>query len=195
MTAERAAERLLCGARTRAAGGRPCRLPAGHGTPAVGIEGARCRYHGGRTPMQLRAVETKVAERALAKLGEPIPTDPLVGLQRAVDSASGLHAGLQQLVREAADAESPDSRALVARLAMYSDAIDRLARTAKAAVDAKLTDRQTAVSHAQAAALDAFMRQTLARLELHPEQLAAARRILADVIRDHYLALDGGTNP
>jgi hypothetical protein len=135
------------------------------------------------TPSGLAHAEHRAAEHALRKLGEPIATDPLEGLQRAVDSAAGLHAGLQRLVQEAADAESPDSRALVARLAMYSDAIDRLARVASQAVTAKLTERQAALTNAQAALLNDLLNVALRRLGLTPDQLTTARRYLAEEIR------------
>jgi hypothetical protein len=193
MTAVVTAEVPQCGARTRSGGGHACRLVAGHGTPGRGIPGARCKYHAGLTPSGLAHAEYRAAEHALRKLGEPIPTDPLEGLQRAVDSAAGLHAGLQRLVREAADAESPDSRQLIARLGLFTDSIDRLARVASQAVTAKLTERQAALTNAQGARLVVVVEAALKRLGLTPPQLADARRFLADeIIRTNP---EGGTTP
>lgn len=120
--------------------GDTCRKPAGWGTDHVGL--AFCRLHGGNTATHRQSVEVAVAERALTRLGLPVPTDPIAALSRAVAAANGLHLGLEQLVREAATSE--DSRALVPRLAMYADSVDRLARVARSAVDASLTERQAA---------------------------------------------------
>jgi len=39
-----------CGAKTRAGGGHPCVLTAGHGTSHLGQ--GRCKYHGGATPIK-----------------------------------------------------------------------------------------------------------------------------------------------
>lgn len=137
MTIEEHAE--TCGARTRAAGGRACGLRAGWGTSHPGH--GRCRLHGGSTPNHEIAAESKMAARALEQLGLPIPSDPAAALQRAVDSAAGLHYGLEQLVREAATAGDSGSKALSARLSLYADAVDRLARVARSAVDARLGER------------------------------------------------------
>jgi hypothetical protein len=178
MTADGTAVLPRCGARTRAAGGRACRLVAGHGTPARGIVGARCKFHTGSTRSNLAYVEKAAAVRALSRLGQPIPTDPLLGLQQAVDSAAGLHAALQQLVSEAAETE--DTRALLARLALYSDAIDRLARTAKQAVEARLTDRLRAQTEQEAHAIFDAVMAALTRLGLSPEQVKSARPLLRD---------------
>lgn len=175
MTAAVVADDRLCGARTRSAGGRACRNPAGKGTSHVGT--GRCRMHAGSTPSHLIAAEVVVAERALRTLGEAIPTDPLEGLQRAVDSAAGLHHGLQQLVREAA--ASDDSRALVPRLALYADAIDRLARTAKQAVEAKLTERQAALTSAQGTLLVEVVMAALTVAAIPRELHLPLRRALA----------------
>lgn len=189
MTADRVADRALCGARTRSAGGRACRNPAGKGTSHVGT--GRCRHHAGSTPSHLVAAEVVVAERALRTLGEPIPTDPLEGLQRAVDSAAGLHHGLQQLVREAA--ASDDSRALVPRLALYADAIDRLARTARQAVEARLTERQARINQEQGELLVRFVVAALAVAAIPPELHRPFRAALAVEIDRHRHIEEGGT--
>lgn len=145
-----------CGARTRGAGGGGCRQAAGWGTGHPGI--GRCKLHGGSTPNHAMAAEGELAARALRQLGEPIPMDPTTALQRAVDSAAGLHAGLEALVRDAAGSGDPGSKALAARLQLYADATDRLARVARAAVDARLGERHAALAERQGELLVAAVR-------------------------------------
>ena len=52
----------ICGAKTRAGGGHPCRRMAGHGTSHLGM--GRCKYHGGSTPIK-HGLYSKVVPAAM----------------------------------------------------------------------------------------------------------------------------------
>lgn len=174
-----------CGARTRGAGGGACRQRAGWGTPNAGVPGTRCKLHGGSTGTHLVAAEGARAARALAQLGRPVPTDPVEALQLAVNSAAGLREGLEQLVREAAERGDPQSRALGARLAMYSDSVDRLARVSAKAVDARLGERFAALSEQRVRMFVDLIRRAIDRSGIPPDARAAVERSIGRTIREY----------
>ena len=74
-----------CGGRTRS--GRPCKLPAGHGTDHPGI--GRCDHHGGATPTHQVHARRVAAERAVAVFGLPVVTTPEQALVDEVNRANG----------------------------------------------------------------------------------------------------------
>ena len=66
---------------------------------------------------------------------------------------------------------------------LYNEERDRLARTAKAALDAGIVERQVRLAESQGRELARVVVTVLAKLELTPEQAAAARVMVADELR------------
>jgi len=147
-----------CGAHGKT-DGTPCGKPAGWGTDHNGT--GRCKLHGGNTPSGKKAAAGEAALLALRALAIPVTGSPVELLQDAVNHARGVLVAAAMLLSkaEAADIEI--------RLKLYIDSIERAARVAKPAADAKideayvaLSERQTAFLHellevfAQAAGLD-----------------------------------------
>lgn len=75
-----------CGGKTRS--GRPCKLPAGHGTPHVGT--GRCARHGGCTPSHIANAVEKQAKAAAERFGLSIRTTAAEALQDELDRSNGL---------------------------------------------------------------------------------------------------------
>jgi hypothetical protein len=74
-----------CGGRTRS--GRPCKLPAGHGTDHPGI--GRCDHHGGATPTHQAHARRVLAEQAVQAFGLPVQTTPERALLDEVNRTLG----------------------------------------------------------------------------------------------------------
>jgi hypothetical protein len=119
----------LCGAKTRSDG--VCKRPAGSGTDHIGF--GTCRHHAGSTPSGRQAAARQQALEELHSVGELDDVDPVEALQVAVNLA---HARLAHLHSRGGDA--PD--VTLARL--EGAAVDRLVRTANAALDSNLLERR-----------------------------------------------------
>jgi hypothetical protein len=119
----------LCGARTRSGGAY--KRPAGSGTDHVGF--GTCRHHAGSTPSGRRAAARQQALAELRSVGGLDDVDPVDALQVAVNLAHARVVHLHSNAGEAADAA-------LARL--EGEALDRLVRTAKAAIDSNVMERR-----------------------------------------------------
>lgn len=148
-----------CGARTKRSG-EPCRHGAGMRTDHPGA--GRCWLHGGRTPSGKAHADREAAQQQLTKLGIPIQVDPIQALLQEVCEAAGNVAFLRQQVQEL-DAKSVASSAMVV---LYNEERERLAKVAKAAVDAGIADRQVRLAEQQAMTLVHVVRVVLSRLGL-----------------------------
>lgn len=158
-----------CGAAGHQAGGDPCRLPRGWGTSHPG--GGRCKLHGGSTPDGVKSANRELAARAVAKLGIPLGNgDPFVLLEHTVQHAEGnLAATADALVAAVAydpKAEGPKPVIPDVSIAagLYQDAIKTAGRTGKAAVDAKVADRQITVDLAMANLINRFIGELFDRI-------------------------------
>ena len=83
-----------CGARGRS--GKPCGLPAGHGTDHVGI--GRCRRHGGSTPTHEKSANKVKAERAVVTYGLSREIDPHAALIEELHRTAGHVAWLSDMI-------------------------------------------------------------------------------------------------
>jgi hypothetical protein len=88
-----------CGGKTRS--GKPCKLPAGHGTSHQGT--GRCDHHGGATPNHVKHAERVLAEQACAKFGLPIETSARDALTAELHRTAGVVAYLMARVAELDD--------------------------------------------------------------------------------------------
>lgn len=141
--------------------GKPC----GRG-PVPG--GTVCSMHGGKAPQVKAAAERRleVAEigRKLERLGVAIEVNPLDALQHSVFEAAGNVAFLRERVQDGGETPS------AAWLAHYDAERERLAKFAKMAVDAGVSERLVRLEEAKAEALVRAIKTAVARAGLSPEQ-------------------------
>ena len=172
---------------------------AGHGTNHVGI--GRCKYHGGNTPTQETGAARVAAAQALERMGLPVEKHPDQALLELVYEAAGNVAFLreqageygtsvfQMLTATRKDGEvielGESERAIVK---LYGEWSDRLARYAKAAIDAGIAKRYVEMAEAQAAAIVRVITSVLDGLEL----TAAQRENGIAIARRELLLIDGG---
>lgn len=147
-----------------------CTKGLGEGTAHVGI--GRCKWHGGMAPNANAGAQRELAVRAVTKLGIPLGSgDPFLLLEHTVQHAEGnLAAAAAALVETAgyveankADAPKPLIEDIKIAADIYSEAIKTAGRTGKAAVDAKVADRQVAVDLAMAGLLNRFLGELFER--------------------------------
>jgi len=145
--------RERCGAKTRTGG--VCRLKAGKGTDHVGL--GRCKYHGGSTPTQRKAVEAQVIEaKARTMFGRAFDDTPVGNPLDVFAELAGTVRGwlrtMQALVEELG---TPGYAALTgeqirAEVQLFERAMDRantvLSTYAKLGID----ERLARISEAQA---------------------------------------------
>lgn len=85
-----------CGAAGRK--GKPCALPAGHGTDHPGI--GRCSKHGGNTANHVKSAQREIAHREVESLGLPREVDPHTALLEELARTAGHVQWLGMKVRE-----------------------------------------------------------------------------------------------
>lgn len=213
-----AGSRPVCGAARTKSGGAPCQKPAGWGGPTPGF--GPCRYHGAMTPDHRRAAAGAMARAHVASLVGPVDLEPHEALQLAIalTAAEVRFFGEQIAVlgvndiagqatvttnRRAKGDESGEVddivevRQLAPALHIWvrarADAIDRLARFAKMAMDANVDERRVRVQEVQldrlAGVVNAVMRD-LAKAGLSEE----LRALAGDSFRRHRGLLDPAVN-
>ena len=213
-------ERQVCGAPRTKAGGAPCQKTAGWGTPTPGF--GPCRLHGGMAPGPRQAAAMAMARAHVASLVGPVDLEPHDALQLAVSLTAAevqyfseriAELGLDDIAGQATvsttrrgttsdedDAEPADVvevRQLAPALHIWvkarADAIDRLARFSKMALDANVDERRTRVKEIQldllAGVVNAVMRDLVAA------GLSAELRALAgDSFKRHRGLLEPAVN-
>ena len=173
--------------------GARCGRPA---VPGLSV----CRYHGGSTPVALAAAERRLGDeraRAAAEtLGLPREVDPHQALLEEVHRAAGVvHwvaarvAGLEaeavatrRVITKAGDIEEIDDMNTWVRI--FGEERDRLVRTAKAAIDAGVSERMVRLAEEQGRMVADAIRRIVIGLGLDPaapEVRAVVRRELTVV--------------
>jgi hypothetical protein len=187
-TPEQRDKHPLCGARKRS-DGTPCRKFAGEGTDHFGT--GCCRLHGGNTPNQRKHAVKVEAQRRAAQFGEPIPVQPGEALLHMLWMSYGSVVWLQQQIEQHADMRSFEARV---DIQSHKEERDRVARIAKAALDAGVAERQIKLAERYAHMLANVIRAILSdpELALTREQQA----MTPAVVRRHLVQLDGdGAEP
>ncbi len=169
----------VCGARGRQTG-EPCQHQAGWGTPHLGY--GMCKMHGGSTTAhRIRASKLQAAELPIL-MGMPLETEPHDALMQAVWLMAGSveYAGhrVALLSTEAeleAGTPSEDARYW---LGVRRACVEDLAKYAKMAIDAGVSERQVAVAEKMGSAVGQMLRDVLAELGLSPAQEALAATIV-----------------
>lgn len=179
-----------------------CRNRAGAGTDHPGW--GYCRWHGGNSPAQ-RTASARAVAQSLARELDVSPTEALLASVR-------LAAGATEAVRErivAAEVKvEQDKRqfeknemtgemqptAATNELSMwyrvYGEALDRVARCSKMAIDAGISERLVRLEEEKVRTVSEALRRIFAdpALALTPEQ----RAVVGKVSRVHLLALEAG---
>lgn len=194
-----------CGAKNRQ--GKPCKLPAGHGTSHVG-EG-RCRRHGGSSPQAEVAGAVALARREAMVMGQPLPVQPHDALLECIQIAAGEVRYASDRIAELSEndavgpvvttltrplkyekgAESEIERveeirheapALHIWITVRHQAMDRLVNYSKIALAAGIAERQVRIAEQQGELFAGAIRRILAGLGVadHPEAPAIVRREL-----------------
>ncbi len=174
-------ERPRCGARTRA--GHRCGLPAGHGTEHVGV--GRCRRHGGNTPGQVEHARRALALRELAVMGGSIPVEPTDALLGCVYRA----AGQAMWLRGRVESLSPEEVLCLGAheiavphiwVRLEQEALDRLARVSKMALDGGVAERQVQIAERTGQLIAAALDDAISPLALSDgERTAVVKRFAA----------------
>lgn len=212
----------VCGAPRKRAGGAPCQLPAGWGTDDH-LGYGPCRYHGGQLPGVRGAAAMAMARDHVAALVGPVDIEPHDALRLAVAltaaeveffSSKIAELGADEIAGQAtvrttrrpaaggADDERADEvvveeRQLAPALSIWvrarADAIDRLAKFSKMALDANVDERRVRVQEVQldrlAAIVNNVMRELIAA-GLSPE----LRALAGDAFKRHRGLLEAPVN-
>lgn len=179
-TSEQRDQRPLCGARKR--NGESCRAFAGQGTTHVGY--GSCKFHGGSTPTHQKRAVVQEAQRRMIKFGTPVEVDPTEALLQMLYLASGAVIWLKDEIAASDDLGTFESRVLVQ---LYAEERDRVAKVAKAALDAGVAGRQVSLAERHGAWLAELLRRVFADAELG--LTAAQQERLPEVLRRHILTL------
>jgi hypothetical protein len=192
---------VLCGARKKRGG--LCGRPAGWGTEHVGY--GSCKLHGGCTPGAVAAA-AKAQARHLAVELEMEPHDALLWCVRvAAGEVAYATRRIQELeetdlvveprVERDAWGENASSYVQTSNAAMLNvwirtrqEALDRLARFAKMALDAGVAERQVRIAEGWADRLGRLFDAVFADLDLTPAQLKKA----GPSLERHLRVLEGG---
>lgn len=166
----------LCGAPRTKAGGAPCRKPAGSGTPHPGV--GPCKLHGGCAPGVVQKYERELALADMRFMGVPIDIEPTDSLLMAVKVAAGHLAYLTAKVRLVADEdalESPNGRDRVLNVwgRLQQDAVDRLARVSKMALDAGVAERWVSLAQRAGEQIVGALERAMRDVKLPPAQASA----------------------
>lgn len=206
MTTPQAMAGGLCGAKTRSGGS--CKRPAGWGTNHAGY--ARCKMHAGSTPSGQIAGLTELARRRAAVMGRPIDIDPHEAILECIRIAAGevKYASdqiaeleeaeavgpvqTQRPLKEEKGAENPEHYvteygppALHIWIKVRHEAMDRLAKYAKAAIEAGIAERLVQLAEKQAELMAEAVRGILEDLGVadRPDAPKIVRRHLERVAK------------
>lgn len=195
----------FCGARTRS--GRPCRRRAGAGTDHLGY--GRCSLHLGSTRTGRVHAAREEAKAAAVVMGAPLDIDPHEALLHCIRITAGevayatamvgdldVDQAVDELVttstRSTADGTTTEEtrrpKELHVWIRVRQDAVDRLARYSKMALDAGVAERQVRLAERYGTSIARLLGGVLEGLELSPEQQARA----PEVVRRAMVLLEAG---
>lgn len=170
-----------CGAKGRS--GKPCGLPAGHGTEHVGT--GRCKLHGGSTPSHVNKARREVAEEAVRTFGLPVETTPQEALLAEVSRTAGHVKWLGDIVAELEKADVVNgitktvqlpnggrrveaAAAVTVWVRLYQQERDRLVRVCDVAIRAGVAERAVRLAEQQAMLVADVLRGVLADMGVDP---------------------------
>jgi hypothetical protein len=181
--------------------GKPlCKQTAGAGTEHKGY--GYCRWHGGTSPSQVKGSARAVAQSMARELNVTPTEASLVAVRLA---AGAVEAVREQVLRaetliaetgayvkdeEAGWGPTPGTLALERWWSVYGEAIDRLAKTGKMAVDAGVSERLVALEEERVMLVAEVIRRIFADPDLG--LTAQQKQVAPRVSRTHLLALEAG---
>jgi hypothetical protein len=186
----------ICGAHRTgksASGEGICCQAAGWGTDHLGY--GHCRYHGGLTESQEKAVQFQRVTDMMQMYGSPIHVDPHEALLAEVHRAAGHVQWLGSFI-----AEFENSKQLTQMteagitpsvwIEMYHRERDRLVKASQTAISAGVAERQTRIAEEQGRMFAMVISKIFQdpRLHISNEQ----RIMMPSVVRDHLMALEAG---
>lgn len=182
-----------CGAKTRS-GGTCQKFPL--------LGGKRCAKHGGGAPQVRRknkqrleryAVEKKVAREVQALSVDAIDgvTDPLAELQRltteAIHFKDALGGMVNDLEKDISTYSSDGVEHARTVIDLYGAAMDRTAKFLEVAMRHDIAGKLAAIEESKAVAVGAVLMRTLNALNLPPEQIEKAHKIMVAEFRKQEL--------
>lgn len=138
---------------------RPCRQPAGLGTDHPGR--GPCKWHGGNLPNVRQHYAVDGAQAELRHFGQPLPIEPTDALLWAVMLAARHVEVCSRRVSALEEEELLKSGELAAWVRLQQEAIDRMARHSKAALDAGVAERRVRIAERSGAIIVAAFDSTL----------------------------------
>lgn len=169
----------LCAARKR--NGETCRAFAGQGTEHFGI--GRCKFHGGATPTHRQGAAVTEAKQRMVALGQALDIAPHEALLSALHLTAGHVAYLNLEVSQLPDLATQEARVLVE---LHGAERDRMARIAKACIDAGVEARRVQLAEQFGGQLADFLKGLLNDLVLTEDQERAA----PELVRRHLVRLE-----
>lgn len=173
----------ICGA-TKASGD-PCVLAAGWGTPHPGI--GRCKWHGGLNPAQIKKAMNDEMEHLL---GFQMEIEPFEALLWCIKITAGevhwLSLQLSQVSRQEWLELSSQGLKLNIWARQRQEAIERLAKFSKWAIDAGLQERRVQLAEMYGEALGRLIKGILDDLHLDRQQ----REDSPAIVRRHLALLE-----
>lgn len=194
--------------------GKPCSLTAGQGTDHVGI--GRCKFHGGSTPTHMHHAAKTQARMHAVTMGAPINIEPHDALLWCVRIAAGEVSYCNVMVamlhpddatgntvsikrrplshgKEGDSSHETVEETTIADPALHiwintrREAIDRLAKFSKMAVDAGVAERQVQLAERYGEAIGNVVGRILDGLNLSATQMRKA----PELVRMHLTSIEG----
>lgn len=198
---------IACGAQKRQGPGQ-CTRPAGEGTSHLGY--GRCKLHGGSTRNHRMSTAMQEAlDQATRVMGAPLDIDPMDALlwcvritagevaystwriETGVDEEDAVgnpvthsetsRSGSEESYEETADTFSPPELHIWIRV--RQDAVARLAKYSKMALDAGIAERAVQIAEEAGERLAVAIRSILESLDLSVEQERKAPEIVSSALR------------
>jgi hypothetical protein len=184
-TPEQRSLKALCGAKKR--NGDMCRAFAGQGTDHPGV--GRCKFHLGSSKNHRKhAVKLKAEQevaRARNEFGGKIPVEPTEALLSVLHLSAGQLAWLHDELETQSDKTSFNGQVL---MRLWNDERDRVARIAKAALDAGVAERQIKLAESYGEMLATVLRAIFYDPEL--DLTDGQKSCLPSLLRRHLVVLE-----
>lgn len=158
--------------------------------------------HGGGAPQVKAKAAERVAQaqldkeiaRELQSLGVAVYVDPIDAITESIWQTNGTVAYLQRRVQELEHDVTVDNEERVL-VKLYNQALERLARLAKLALDAGLEERQVRLAEDQGRLVAELFRAALDDRELGLSELQKSRAQMLISTRVRELAVGGDASP
>lgn len=185
-TPEQRDRHALCGARKK--NGDPCRKFAGEGTNHPGV--GRCRFHLGNSKNHEQHAIRIEAQRRLVEFGQPVAVEPTEALLAVLHLSTGHLSWVRDELAGMEDKTSFEAQVL---MRLWNEERDRVARIAKAALDAGVQERAILLAERWGEQIATVLRAIFDDPELALNQRQRGR--LPDLLRRHLGALDADERP